>query len=107
MQESRARFSIRTERASGETRVSVTQQQVLDSLSRVASPRGVPLINAIVLSAITVTGGQVLFSINVDAAEPRAWESVRAQAEAAARALPAVAAARIALTAQRQPGTRS
>ena len=58
--------------------MSVTQQQVLDSLSRVASPRGVPLTNANVLSAISVTDGKVFFSINVDAAEARAWESARA-----------------------------
>ena len=34
--------------------------------------------NANVLSAISVTDGKVFFSINVDAAEARAWESVRA-----------------------------
>ena len=67
--------------------MSVTQQQVLDSLGRVASPRGVPLTNANVLSEISVTDGKVFFSINVDAAEARAWESVRAQAEAAVRAI--------------------
>jgi len=66
--------------------VSVTQQQVLDALAKVASPRGVPVTNANVLSAITVTDGKVFFSINVDAVEARAWESVRAQAEAAVRA---------------------
>ena len=85
--------------------MSVTQQQVLDSLSRVASPRGVPLTNANVLSAISVTDGKVFFSINVDAAEARAWESVRAQAEAAVRAIPGVTAAMIALTAERKPGS--
>ena len=41
---------------------------------------------------ITVTDGKVFFSINVDAAEARAWESVRAQAEAAVRAIPGVTA---------------
>ncbi|HMM90535.1 iron-sulfur cluster assembly protein, partial [Bradyrhizobium sp.] len=51
--------------------MSVTQQQVLDSLKQVASPRGVPLTNANVLSAISVTDGKVFFSINVDAAEAR------------------------------------
>jgi len=85
--------------------VSVTQQQVLDSLKQVASPRGVPLTNANVLSAISVTDGKVFFSINVDAAEARAWESVRAQAEAAVRAIPGVTAAMIALTAERKPGS--
>jgi ATP-binding protein involved in chromosome partitioning len=84
--------------------VSVTQQQVLDALAKVASPRGVALTNANVLSAITVTDGKVFFSINVDAAEARAWESVRAQAEAAVRAIPGVGVAMIALTAERKAG---
>jgi ATP-binding protein involved in chromosome partitioning len=84
--------------------VSVTQQQVLDALAKVASPRGVALTNADVLSAITVTDGKVFFSINVDAAEARAWESVRAQAEAAVRAVPGVTVAMIALTAERKAG---
>ncbi|MCA6114922.1 Mrp/NBP35 family ATP-binding protein [Bradyrhizobium sp. WSM 1738] len=85
--------------------MSVTQQQVLDSLRQVASPRGVPLPHANVLSAISVTDGKVFFSINVDAAEARAWESVRAQAEAAVRAIPGVTTAMIALTAERKPGS--
>jgi ATP-binding protein involved in chromosome partitioning len=85
--------------------VSVTQQQVLDALAKVASPRGVALSNANVLSAIMVTDGKVFFSINVDAAEARAWESVRAQAEAAVRAIPGVTVAMIALTAERKPGS--
>jgi ATP-binding protein involved in chromosome partitioning len=85
--------------------VSVTQQQVLDALARVASPRGVALTDANVLSAVTVTDGKVFFSINVDATEARAWESVRAQAEAAVRAIPGVSVAMIALTAERRPGS--
>jgi ATP-binding protein involved in chromosome partitioning len=84
--------------------VSVTQQQVLDALAKVASPRGVALTNANVLSAITAADGKVFFSINVDAAEARAWESVRAQAEAAVRAIPGVSVAMIALTAERKAG---
>ena len=85
--------------------MSVTQQQILDTLAKVASPRGVALTNANVLSAITVTDGKVFFSINVDAAEARAWESVRAQAEAAVRAIPGVSVAMIALTAERKAGS--
>ncbi|MBR0874875.1 Mrp/NBP35 family ATP-binding protein [Bradyrhizobium tropiciagri] len=84
--------------------MSVTQQQVLDSLARVMSPRGVALTSANVLSAITVTDGKVFFSINVDAAEARAWEGVRAQAEQAVRAIPGVSVAMIALTAERKAG---
>jgi ATP-binding protein involved in chromosome partitioning len=84
--------------------VSVSKQQVLDALAKVASPRGVPLTLAQVLSEITVSDGKVFFSINVDAAEARAWESVRAQAEAAVRGIPGVSTAMIALTAERKPG---
>jgi ATP-binding protein involved in chromosome partitioning len=84
--------------------VSVTQQQVLDVLAKVASPRGVALTNADVLSAITANDGKVFFSINVDATEARAWESVRAAAEDAVRAIPGVTMAMIALTAERKAG---
>ena len=84
--------------------MSVTQQQVLDRLSKVRSPRGVALSDANVLSAISVSDGKVFFSINVDAAEARAWESVRAQAEAAVRGIPGVTTAMVALTAERKAG---
>jgi ATP-binding protein involved in chromosome partitioning len=84
--------------------VSVTQQQVLDALAKVTTPRGVALTNAGVLSAITANDGKVFFSINVEATEARAWESVRAAAEAAVRAIPGVTMAMIALTAERKAG---
>ena len=84
--------------------MSVTQQQVLDSLSRIKSPRGVALTDANVLSAISASDGKVFFSINVDAAEARAWEPVRAEAEAAVRAMPGVTTVMVALTAERKAG---
>src|SRR4051812_4302349 len=68
------------------------------------SPRGVALTDAKVLSEIAVTDGKVFFSINVDAAEARAWESVRAEAEAAVRAIPGVTTVMVALTAERKAG---
>src|ERR1700710_2088516 len=68
------------------------------------SPRGVALTKADVLSAITVDDGKVFFSINVDANEARGWETVRAQAEAAVRAIPGVASVMVALTAERKAG---
>ncbi|MBW7969548.1 Mrp/NBP35 family ATP-binding protein [Bradyrhizobium sp. BR 10289] len=85
--------------------MSVTQQQVLDSLARIKSPRGVALTNANVLSAISASDGKVFFSINVDATEARAWESVRAEAEAAVRAIPGVTTVMVALTAERKAGS--
>jgi ATP-binding protein involved in chromosome partitioning len=84
--------------------LSVTQQQVIERLAKVMSPRGVALTGANVLSDIAVNDGKVFFSINVDAAEARAWESVRAEAEAAVRAIPGVTVAMIALTAERKAG---
>src|SRR6266478_6069238 len=68
------------------------------------SPRGVALTDANVLSPISVSDGKVFFSINVEATEARAWESVRAEAEAAVRAIPGVTVAMIALTAERKAG---
>jgi ATP-binding protein involved in chromosome partitioning len=84
--------------------LSVTQQQIHDALDKVMSPRGVALPHANVLSAITVNEGKIFFSINVDATEARAWETVRAQAEAAVRAIPGVVSVMIALTAERKIG---
>jgi len=85
--------------------LSVTQQQVLDSLARIKSPRGVALTNANVLSPISASDGKVFFSINVDAAEARAWESIRGEAEAAVRAIPGVTTVMVALTAERKAGS--
>ena len=82
----------------------VTQQQVQDALARIATPRGVALTNAGVLSAISVTDGKVFFSINVEATEARAWESIRTAAETAVRAIPGVEVAMVALTAERKAG---
>jgi ATP-binding protein involved in chromosome partitioning len=84
--------------------LSVTQQQIQDALARVATPRGVALSNAGVLSPITANDGKVFFSINVEATEARAWESVRAAAEAAVRGIPGVEVAMVALTAERKAG---
>ena len=85
--------------------MSVTQQQVLDQLAKVKSPRGVALTEGNVLSAITVNDGKVFLSISVDANEARAWETVRAQAESVVRALPGVTGAMVALTAERKAGS--
>ncbi|MGH6766749.1 MAG: P-loop NTPase, partial [Bradyrhizobium sp.] len=85
--------------------MSVTQQQVLDSLVGVMTPRGVALTNAGVVSDLSVNDAKVFFSIHIDASEARAWESVRAAAEAAVRAVPGVTNVLVALTAERKPGS--
>ncbi|MBB5049070.1 ATP-binding protein involved in chromosome partitioning [Rhodopseudomonas rhenobacensis] len=84
--------------------MSVTQQQILDRLAQLASPRGVALTKAGVLSEISVHDGKVYFAINVEAGEVRAWEPVRAEVEAVVKAIPGVTTALVALTAERKPG---
>jgi ATP-binding protein involved in chromosome partitioning len=82
-----------------------TKQQVLDGLAKVASPDGVPLTSANVLSDVVVSDGKVFFSIAVDAATVARWEPVRKRAEEAVRALPGVQSALVALTAERKSGS--
>ena len=81
-----------------------TKQQVLDSLAKIPAPDGTPLTQTSVLSDVVVTDGKVFFSLTVDAAEVKAWESVRKRAEAAVRAVPGVTSALVALTAERKAG---
>jgi ATP-binding protein involved in chromosome partitioning len=83
-----------------------TKQQVLDSLAKIAGPDGSPLTTSGKLSEVMVSDGKVFFSISVDAAAVQAWEQVRARAEAAARAIPGVESAMVALTAERNAPAR-
>ncbi len=77
------------------------KDDVLAALAGVASPDGTPLPATGKLSEIVAGDGKVFFSISVDAAAVKQWEAVRARAEAAVRALPGVASAMVALTAER------
>jgi ATP-binding protein involved in chromosome partitioning len=81
------------------------KDDVLAALGKVASPQGQPLTETGTLSDVVVTDGKVFFSITVDAAAVKAWESVRAQAETATRAVPGVTSVLVALTAERAGGT--
>jgi ATP-binding protein involved in chromosome partitioning len=84
--------------------MSVTKEQVLAALAKVAAPNGAPLPQARVLSDIVVTDGKVFFSMTVDAAAVKQWEAVRKQAEDAVRAISGVQSAMVALTAERAGG---
>lgn len=84
--------------------MSITKQQVLDALAKLRTPRGVAVVHSGTMSEITLSGDKVMFSLNVDANDVRAWESVRAAAEEAVRAIPGVAGAMVALTAERKAG---
>jgi ATP-binding protein involved in chromosome partitioning len=84
--------------------MAVTKDQVLSALAKVAAPNGSALTSQQVLSDVVVTDGKVFFSVTVDAATVKAWEPVRAAAEAAVKAVPGVVSALVALTAERAGG---
>ena len=84
--------------------MAVSKEQILAALAKVASPGGVPLTEARVLSDVVVSDGKVFFSITVDAAAVKAWEPVRQAAEDNVRAVPGVLSVLVALTAERSPG---
>jgi ATP-binding protein involved in chromosome partitioning len=81
------------------------KDDVLAALGKVASPQGQPLTETGTLSDVVVTDGKVFFSITVDAGAVKEWESVRARAEAATRAVPGVQSVLVALTAERAAGS--
>jgi ATP-binding protein involved in chromosome partitioning len=80
------------------------KDDVLAKLSSVATPEGRPLTATGKVSEIVANDGKVFFSITVDAAQVKEWESVRERAEAAVRATPGVQSVMIALTAERAGG---
>jgi len=84
--------------------MAVTKDDVLASLARVSCPDGTPLHKSGALSDVLATDGKVFFSITVDAAQVKAWETVRKQAEEVVRAMPGVTSAMVALTAERKGG---
>jgi len=84
----------------------VTEEGVRAALAHVRTPEGTALSASPALSGVVVTSGKVYLSINVDAAQARAWEGVRMAAEEAVKALPGVASALVALTAERKMGGR-
>jgi len=84
--------------------MAVTKDDVLASLARVSCPDGTPLHKSGALSDVLATDGKVFFSITVDAAQVKAWEQVRKQAEEVVRAMPGVISAMVALTAERKGG---
>ncbi|BBF93489.1 Mrp/NBP35 family ATP-binding protein [Blastochloris tepida] len=84
--------------------MSVAAEQVRAALAAIRTPDGRPLTEAGVLSDIVVTDGKVAFSLTVAAPQVKAWELVRQAAEVAAKAVPGVTDAFVALTAERAPG---
>jgi ATP-binding protein involved in chromosome partitioning len=80
------------------------KDDVLKALGKVSGPDGAPLPATGKLSEIVATDGKVFFSITVEAAAVKAWETVRERAEAAVRAVSGVNSVMVALTAERAGG---
>jgi ATP-binding protein involved in chromosome partitioning len=80
------------------------KDDVLAALGKISGPDGMPLPASGKLSEIVAADGKVFFSISVEAAAVKQWESVRERAEGAVRALPGVTSAMVALTAERAGG---
>jgi ATP-binding protein involved in chromosome partitioning len=85
-------------------RMASLKDDVLAALSSVPTPEGRPLTATGKLSEIVANDGKVFFSITVEAAQVKQWESVRERAETAVRAMPGVQSVMIALTAERGAG---
>ena len=83
------------------------KDDVVAVLAKISGPDGVPLPASGKLSEIVAADGKVFFSITVDAAAVKQWESVRERAEAGVRAVPGVTSVLVALTAERAGGPRS
>ena len=67
--------------------MALLKDDVLAALATVSSPDGVPLPQSGKLSDIVATDGKVFFSITVDAAAVKQWESgARARRKSGARA---------------------
>jgi ATP-binding protein involved in chromosome partitioning len=81
--------------------MALLKDDVLAGLATVSGPDGVPLSQSGKLSEVVAIDGKVFFSITVDAAAVKQWESVRERAEKAVRAVPGVQSVMIALTAER------
>ena len=84
--------------------MSVSKDNVVAALGKIASPDGAPLPATGKLSDIVVADDKVFFSITVDAGAVRDWEAVSERAQDAVRALPGVQSVMVALTAERAGG---
>jgi ATP-binding protein involved in chromosome partitioning len=83
----------------------ISQAEVLNALRAVKAPGGGDLVSAGLVSGIFIANGKVFFSINAPVDQAQAYESVRAQAEAAVKAMPGVVSAVAALTAEKKAGS--
>ena len=85
-----------------------TKDDIRNALKRVPGPAGSgDIVSLGLVSDIVVSDGKVVLSVSVPAERARELEPLRLAAERAALAVPGVAQAMVALTAERTPGRRS
>jgi len=83
----------------------VTQDDVLSVLKRIAAPDGRGnVVSAGLVSGIAIQGGTVMFALTTSPQHVRTMENLRGAVEKAVLALPGVEKAMVALTAERAPG---
>jgi ATP-binding protein involved in chromosome partitioning len=82
----------------------IAREHVIDALRRVAAPgTAKDIVSAGLVSEIAISGDAVMFAISVEPSRASEMEPIRRAAETAVRALPGVARATVALTAERSP----
>ncbi len=79
--------------------MTVTRDDVIEALRKVALPQGGDIVGGDLVRALSIEGAAVRFVLEVDPAQGRALEPVRAAAEAAVAALPGVVSVSALLTA--------
>jgi ATP-binding protein involved in chromosome partitioning len=83
----------------------VTQDDVLSVLKRIAAPDGRGnVVSAGLVSGIAIQGGTVMFALSTTPQHARTMENLRGAIEKAVLAIPGVEKAMVALTAERAPG---
>ena len=83
----------------------ITQDDVLSVLKRIAAPDGRGnVVSAGLVSDIAIEGGKVMFALTTTPQHARSMESLRDAVEKAVRAIPGVEKAMVALTAERAAG---
>jgi ATP-binding protein involved in chromosome partitioning len=83
----------------------VTQDDVLSVLKRIAAPDGRGnVVSAGLVSGIAIQGGTVMFALTTSPQHVRTMENLRGAVEKAVLAIPGVEKAMVALTAEKPPG---
>ena len=86
----------------------VTQDDVLSVLKRIAAPDGRGnVVSAGLVSDIAIDGGTVMFALTTAPQHVRSMESLRGAVEKAVQSIPGVSKAIVALTAEKSPGQPS